>query len=115
MLDICLKPVLKGNAHIDVVKPNAKRVHSIKSTMLYSGDASKSSFNPHPGSRTQPRIFSHFSAALSLVYEKLLEAGFLKRLLPTPLPRTFPVSYNLKAYSIFHQMPGHHMDASCRL
>ncbi|KAI8555153.1 hypothetical protein RHMOL_Rhmol05G0152400 [Rhododendron molle] len=65
--DICNKEII----------PSAKRVHSLDSTMLYSGGVSKSSANPQSNRWNPPRAFSCFSTPLSTVYEKLLEAGFL--------------------------------------
>ncbi|KAI8550614.1 hypothetical protein RHMOL_Rhmol06G0121300 [Rhododendron molle] len=67
----------RKGAHIDEVCPNPKRVCSIDSATLYGSGVSKSSANPRPNCRTRPRIFSHFFAPLSSVYEKLLEAGHL--------------------------------------
>jgi hypothetical protein len=52
---------------------------------------------------------------LSSVYERLLEAGFIKPLLPTPSPRTFPASHNPNLFCTYHQMPGHLTDACYRL
>ncbi|KAI8547351.1 hypothetical protein RHMOL_Rhmol07G0188800 [Rhododendron molle] len=97
----------RKDAHIDEVQPSAKRMCSIDSAALYNGEVGKSSTDSRPGCRTPPRFLNHFLTLLSSVYEKLLEAGFIKLLLPIPLPRTFFASHDPNGYGVLHQMPSH--------
>lgn len=63
--------------------------------------------NPQSSGKIPPRFLSRFSAPLSMVYERLLEAGLIQPLPPTPPPQKLSSSHNPDAYCTFHQCAGH--------
>lgn len=113
--------------------PKTKWVHSGNTDTLFSkndyAQASSSSTNQNfnqampvnelkaqtNNSQKPQRTLSQFSEPLSLIYEKLLKAGHVKPLTPTPLPQKLPSYHKPNAFCVFHQMPGHATDECHRL
>ncbi|KAI8572245.1 hypothetical protein RHMOL_Rhmol01G0182900 [Rhododendron molle] len=96
--------------------PEGKRMHPIDEDMCCNCKANKGpALNSQLTRRNSPRAFSCFTAPLVSVYEKLLEAGSIKPLNPTPLPKNPPANFKYNLYCTYHQTPGHSTNACFRL
>jgi hypothetical protein len=98
------------------INPKGKRMHPVDEAMWCNCKANKgSSLDSRFTRRNPPRTFSCFSTPLASVYKKLLDAGSIKPLDPTPLPKHPPASFKHTLYCAYHQMPGHSTNTCFRL
>ncbi|KAI8559366.1 hypothetical protein RHMOL_Rhmol04G0167700 [Rhododendron molle] len=96
--------------------PESKRMHHIDEDMCCNCKANRGpALNSQSSRRNQPRTFTCFTAPLASVYEKLLDAGSIKPLNPTSLPKNPPANFKYNLYCTNHQTPGHSTNACFRL
>ncbi|KAI8535032.1 hypothetical protein RHMOL_Rhmol10G0143500 [Rhododendron molle] len=100
----------------DDFKPKGKRMHPVDEAMWCNCEANEGpALNSQFTRRNSPRTFSCFTAPLASVYEKLIDAGSIKPLNPTPLPKNPPTNFKYNLYCTYHQTPGHSTNACFRL
>ncbi|KAI8550600.1 hypothetical protein RHMOL_Rhmol06G0119900 [Rhododendron molle] len=96
----------------DGFSPEGKRMHPVDEAMCCNCKANRGlNLNSQSGHRNQPRTFSCFDAPLASINERLLDAGSIKPLNPTSLPKKPSANFKYNLYCTYHQMPGHSTNA----
>ncbi|KAI8571848.1 hypothetical protein RHMOL_Rhmol01G0151800 [Rhododendron molle] len=115
-VDSLFTTIAKGEDMLsDEFSPKGKTMQPVDEDMCCNCKARGPALNSQSGRQNQPRTFSCFAAPLASVYEKLLDAGSIKPLNPTSLPKNPSANFKYNLYCTYHQMPGHSTNACFRL